>query len=434
MGRGALVRWVLFAERAWGEPFGAVLLRGWIVLLVATLANTACQAAGMYDRLEVPDLDRLHRSSLPGSARGDPITLVLITDEDYETFFENTSPLAANGVLQLVEAVCRFQPRVVGVDILTADIQWTEAIKELPDSVRSCPLVWIRDSLQTREEFVVAGGGDDASLAVERGKVLGAFDPPGTCAAIAVVRPDADGTIREYQTHYPVLPAGATMPKAEPTFITRVARAGDGVRPCSDDGSLPRRSRTSHRMTFSANDQFNRLNAGWLLGAAASKDATRFQAFQRLITPATSVIIGGGYRAARDRHRTPIGQLFGSEILANAVFAERHGLRIRDDTAWLVSFGVDIAVGTVLLAFVTWTQLRWLWALLLSSGLAVVAAFAVSWLLFNYVGYFLGVFGAMAGVIVGTVVEIVWDPLTQQWREWKVEFKERLHDVLRGDP
>jgi hypothetical protein len=58
----------------------------------------------------------------------------------------------------------------------------------------------------------------------------------------------------------------------------------------------------------------------------------------------------------------------------------------------------------------------------------------VSWLLFNYVGYFLGVFGAMAGVIVGTVVEIVWDPLTQQWREWKVEFKERLHDVLRGDP
>jgi hypothetical protein len=65
--------------------------------------------------------------------------------------------------------------------------------------------------------------------------------------------------------------------------------------------------------------------------------------------------------------------------------------------------------------------------------LTIAAAFVLSWQLFNYGGYFLGIFAALGGVVLGALVEASWDSLSEQWHDWSGEFRRRLKQRSRGE-
>ena len=380
-------------------------------LLLAVGLNAGCQHLGFYERAEWADLDRLQRAT--PAAGANRIVVVLISDENYADIFKRTSPLDPAKVTALVNAVCRFDPLAVGVDLVTSD--WSAQDADGLKGLERCPIMWIADVEGVADRTTVG-----TTPPVSLGKVLGRTPDSDACWALSVLQPDADGVIRRYGTRYPAVPPGSDVARPHRTFIWTLARSQATSPPCRGE-PLDDRDREK-KIPFGANASFPRVNAGMVLESAEPSQVQLFTALRvGVFGDKPIVIVGGAYRQARDRHRTPIGMLYGSEILANGVFTEREKAEIVDATR-VSSILIDLAVGAPLLALVTWLRLKWPWAVLASTAFAVVAAFAISWALYRYLGYFLGVFGAMAGIVLGIVVEACWDPL----KAWVAELKERL--------
>ena len=92
-------------------------------------------------------------------------------------------------------------------------------------------------------------------------------------------------------------------------------------------------------------------------------------------------------------------------------------------------FAVDLAVGTSLFFFIVWLRLRWFWEIVAAAFGTAVAAFAVAWMLFNYGGYFLGVFASLAGVVLGVVVDLSWKPTWIRFKAWLSEFGTKWREM-----
>ena len=179
-----LIRWVLCLDRR--HPLKPGL---WMVVLVAGL-NAAMMALGCYDRFELVDLDRANRSSSQSPAK---TSLVLISDEDYDApgLFAGKSPLAASKVVDLVKAVCDFEPAVVAVDLLTSE--WTgndqqEAIARL-SALSHCRTVWVRDAIAETDP---ASAHEIEPSRFRLGKVVGEDGPPQLAYRCPSVRGSAD--------------------------------------------------------------------------------------------------------------------------------------------------------------------------------------------------------------------------------------------------
>jgi hypothetical protein len=92
------------------------------------------------------------------------------------------------------------------------------------------------------------------------------------------------------------------------------------------------------------------------------------------------------------------------------------------DVRWWESLSVDLVVGMLLLSAVTWAGLRWPWASAVSVVLTVLAAIAIAWHLYNYLGYFLGVLAGLAGVVLAVLSAGLWEPVRDMLRSWMSEF------------
>jgi hypothetical protein len=421
------VHWIFVDSDKRRFPRRLVLALGPFLLTVAL--NAGCQRFGWYERAEWADLDTLQRAvTVERSSR---IAIVLISDADYGDIFGRKSPLEPAKVVDLVRAVCDFRPQAVGVDLVTSD--WTaEQASYANQTLAGCPVVWIVDVLGP----AISDESTPGASPILVGNVLGR-PPPGDrsdgsagtdpCWALSVLQPDADGVIRRYTTHYPAVSAGGLDVSLHRTFAWTLAGSQPSGSPCVN--RAPSRNwygEAEHekKIPFWANGAFPRINAHLMLDSR-----TQSKLFETLQTGVFAgnpiVVVGGAYRQARDRHRTPIGMLYGSEILANAIYTEREGTAIRDVAPW-TSILVDIAVGAPILWFITSMRLRWPWAVILSSVAAVAAAFGISYWLYRYLGYFLGIFGAMAGIVLGVVVEACWDP----FMKWAKQLKIRINLLL----
>ena len=115
-----LLKWILFADVGRGDGFWKHFWQGLKVLLIVALLNAGLHEA--HERFEWPFLDRLQRTAVREGSSG--VALVLISNEDYHDIFNNKSPLKAESVVSILNAVCQFTPKVVGVDLLTGD--WEE--------------------------------------------------------------------------------------------------------------------------------------------------------------------------------------------------------------------------------------------------------------------------------------------------------------------
>lgn len=408
---GELARWAFFrqGERRlrWRE-----LVSGIVIILIVSLVNTACQQKGLYDRLEWLDLDRQQQTAPMTDAGG--ISLVLIDDDDYKNkdLFNATSPLDPKQLATLIASVCEFDPLVVGVDLLTSD--WSADAYEVlvAQKMGDCPLIWTSD-----DEIREVGEGANRTFQVRVGKTLGQVIPPAeTCTAGSVMQPDADGIIRRYTLSLPrmVSDEPSLASGGSPTMIAMLAgydpkQPCTPVRPSSDDATV------SKKIRYTSNDLFKKVPVPLLLEAKNDTTATIRRTLKELLE-GRIVIIGGAYRQARDKHPTPIGSIHGAELIANAVYTERWNPIV--DVRWWQSLALDITVSLALLLALAWSGLRWPWATLGSFILTAMAAILISWGLYRYLGYFLGVLGGLMGVVLAELTSIVWQPLREMWRGW----------------
>jgi len=370
---------------------------------------------GLYERFERADLDRLQVTANPTRGK---LTLVLISDEDYydDTLFKHQSPLIVPALVRVINAIYHFKPTVVGIDLLTSDWDPPAYSQQWPNGT-PFPTIWSVDWTQDSE-----GGRTPIRL----GKVVGQdVARAQVCSAIPEALQDDDGVVRQYTVDQPV--AGSDR---FPTLVWALGTSlGSGQVPCAN-GMLARPEGTAERerkIRFSANNDLRRIRrVKDLLTEAEAEHPGPLSPYLTHMLKDAVVILGGAYRHARDTYATPIGPLSGSEILANAVVTQSDPANeIANVRPW-ASFLLDATVSLALLFVVSRLRLRWPFAVLFSAIVTMASALLLSWGLFNYTGYFIGVFGSLSGVILGVVV----DPLAEQWSEWSCEFRVKARETL----
>jgi CHASE2 domain-containing sensor protein len=145
-------------------------------ILLAIGVTYVLNRAGILHELERRVLD-VQLTAYP--ARSDKIALVLISDANYNRIFQGRSPLAADKLHQLIKAITRSEPRVIGVDIDTSHPDF----RDFTVDPAWPPVIWERDVgtaddlLEGEIEPLDVLGGRDVSLNRSSGLPV-LFDDP----------------------------------------------------------------------------------------------------------------------------------------------------------------------------------------------------------------------------------------------------------------
>jgi CHASE2 domain-containing sensor protein/class 3 adenylate cyclase len=289
---------------ATGTPYAKRLLRAIPVFLVLLVLAWIFGHTGVVHQVDRMASDAELRLNSPPSET--PVAIVNIDDEDYRSLFASTSPLDPRTLQNLISAIAKGEPAVIGVDIDTSSSRfaneftsenwdprmvWERELKEVPEQVTG------HDALET---LPILGGHKDV-------------DPAKNSAGLPLLIDDAEDKVtRRYRRLIPtkdgVLPSFAwAVSKAylqdKPADLTKL--------PESSDELLIRYSGNregSHRLRLSAS-KVEELSQNW---PAASPIRGKI------------VLLGGSY-LSQDKHDTPIGELNGVEVLANVIETELSG-------------------------------------------------------------------------------------------------------------
>jgi CHASE2 domain-containing sensor protein len=334
------------------------------------------------------------------------VVIVDITDDDYDAIFGSTSPLDSSKLLKLIEAIQLGGPTVIAIDVDASgrgvkDIRWPEA-------------VWSRTARENDS--------DRSSLALIPDPFLGgAFEEMRRAdntvetlprSGICEFRLDEDGLVRRYFRSFLVFNPALHSSSAEhvdsfPWAIVKayVENGGGDAALRGRLSQLTRESSTSDHgviLSFAGHkERFRRISATVVLQGAEErywKEASELKG--------TIVLLGGSYRAAKDKHATPVGNLDGVAMVAHAVDAElcggghsalNHGISIL----------VDLGAGLLFLYF-TWLLADHRFGRLFTSVLIFaigVSALCLSYLLFSTWNYWLN----FAAVFMGVALHSLWE-------------------------
>ena len=275
------------------------------------------------EMFEVESLARDFAARTRSAPDLDAITLVTITNDDYETLFRSRSPLDPDALARIVRAAASGRPRVIAIDIETSDTSFAR-LRPVVDSLRGAGtgIVLARDAIPCAEDASEGAGGRPAKAPCSPDADDPQFIPLGVLGADADV--DADGTVPtglatmeldpkstvRYYRQLVAVPGGGEMP----AFATAVRQAYDGrAGRGGADGS--RRLIAFHGGAAGT----WRISAAELLRLRTLPDSGRRMLEGRI------VMIGGSFRAARDVHHTPVGLLPGIDIQAQTLETELRG-------------------------------------------------------------------------------------------------------------
>jgi CHASE2 domain-containing sensor protein len=391
-------------------PFYKFVLRALPTMVLVSLTTLALEHLGWTEGFETTALDTLI------SARSEPpsenVMLITIDDEDYQTLFAGHSPLEAAKLHDLLKAVAAGKPRVIGVDIDTsasefADFEWPEA-------------VWARDALP------IASSEDHQQQAVNveesefrRFPILGGKMSEELHDGTIITKPasglvifpqDSDGVVRRYvrtlesdEADPPSKRTGevATLPWAVTRQYAAKTRAQrpDNCPECERVEAIERGDEKGELVLNFAGDRyrFNRIPARAVL-AGAKQD---FWA-ERAPIRDKIVLVGGAFRAARDEYPTPVGQMYGVELIAQAIESDLRGGGIRE-VNWLLIIVIDFA-SSVILLYINW-RFPGGWTATLSLIAIVVLSLAGSYLAFRAFAYWFN----FSAVLLGIWIHSLWE-------------------------
>jgi CHASE2 domain-containing sensor protein len=291
------------------------------------------------------------------------VRLVTIDDQDYAILFHARSPLESDVFAKILTAVARGNPRLIVVDIDTADSSFQSM------AVPATPIIWNVSGDQLA----------DGKFAID--KPLGGHAlPTGSVVALAAAPLDDRGIVRGYQQSYPLESGGSVLSPG-----VAAAQMFNGQSPAQSNPVTD-----THLLDF--HYRFVPVKASDLLQDADSTTWDQLATFKDQV-----VVIGGTYRVARDRYATPKGLLNGCEIVAQGAASEIAGTYIPTVNRWLT--GALMLVGG-LITLAIYNLLPFRKAFLASLLLVPVLSVGSNWLLFHR----FSAWGAMVPLVFAVIV------------------------------
>lgn len=460
--RFARVALVSDEKKSWRE-FGKRLLP-WnlLVVFLVTVATFVMSSMHLFTGFETAHLDTLLRSH-PRSVSND-IFLVEISEEDYHRpdLFNGTSPLERDKLTELIQAVEKYHPAVIGVDVDTT--QWhlgcsKNAITPNALSPAHCAeqdhtlanlfrenapvIVWaaIPKSMEPPLKLNTVIGGWRAS------------DPPRPIVGVPRFAVDNDGIVRHYETRVEVNEQEVSCPSGASThdslllsivhhmrwfvgkvweLLTRtraplkktklyVCTFGRTVleeyqpllkEEVSDQKVILNFFGDRYRFPIIESKYFFR-DAGTVAKntgtpTVAQMNRSEDEASERggALLNNKIVLIGGAYAEARDAYITPVGLMQGIELNALAIQTELDHRGIRHVTEAKL-FIVDMSVGIIIVAiFYSFESRPWT-ALFMSFAIVIPGSLLFSWGLFNRTtAYWFNFIPVAAGMVVHQLYEL----------------------------
>jgi CHASE2 domain-containing sensor protein len=269
------------------------------------------------------------------------VRLVKIDEHEYQTTYKGQSPLDPSELSQLVTAIGRGGPAVIVVDIDTSH----PIFKEMK-APREVPIIWTTSA----EEVGTSGFEPEKPLG-------GAPLAPKWRRALDLIPRDKQGIIRSYARQFPLRPGGYG-----PSLEYAASRAYKGLPESEVDKSDNERLLDFRYKFFPIPAQEIReksVQPGWSNG----------------VIRGAIVVLGGTYKAARDRYPTPNRLMDGAEIVAQGIEAEVENTGIPRANPWLAGMLQMLAgLGLVVLYRVFSLRIALLSSLLLIPALSMAAS------------------------------------------------------------
>lgn len=287
------------------DPLWKRLMRAVPVILFLSLLMWLFGRLGVLHKLETVVMDaQMKLSLLPTESE---VVIVDITTEDYKdkSLFNGSSPLNPQKLKELIDAIARGEPTVIGIDIDTSapqfkndfkvenwkpHIVWEREVAKLPENA----------SIKVKEKpepLDVLGGSKD-------------LDPANNSTGVALLIDDEDNVTRRYRRLIPT--TAGDLPSFPWAVITAFWKKDeheklDKLQGSTDDLLIMYfgdRS-GSHRLRLRASKVLE-LSRNWPANSPIGKKI---------------VLLGGSYLDL-DRHDTPLGWMSGLNVMANVIETE----------------------------------------------------------------------------------------------------------------
>lgn len=311
----------------------------------------------------------MHLRATPPDAR---VLVVMIGDEEYESEFKKDGSLNPAKLHELINAIAKGNPKVIGIDIDTSDqryrdFQWTAGLT---------PAVWVRSVYEPVAEIPIPRD------------VLGGTDPqlnkdPNSGLPLLY---DVNGVTRLYQRLI------ETTDGPQSSFPWAIARQ-------ANPEIATQRRITNDRLMIG----FNRAPAEELSASQILKVSNESWWPNNNQVREKIVLIGVSY-LGQDRHQTPLGELHGVSNMAAAIVTELDGggLEQPREFAFLPLWIFQSVILVILFQYFPLREALWKnlgWSLVLVIASAIVCSFIASlfvaraprYLSLVYLAYFLPV-------------------------------------------
>ncbi len=350
-------------------PFWPYFGLGALLVFAAAGTTHLLHHYGAFERWENDNLDRWLLAK-PAQLVKD-IMLVVIDDADYEgPEFHGTSPLQAGRVIDVLEAIAKGHPKVIGVDLDTS--HWTE--DEAKRASRISNVVWAR-------------GGWEEGGSLKLDKLLGGFYTEDTCFGLPAVQLDDDGIVRRYSRTQQV---GERIVPSFPVVVAEKSSQKEWE-PCKAGGTAHESEEAGVLINFLGQGlSFRRLTSSAIVQLAKTREWQNEPDVRDKI-----VLVGGVFRAARDRYVTPLGMMDGVNIAALETYGEL-SKPASEASPWKY-MAADITLGLLLVAAFYIVPSPWRLAVIMATIALVVL---VSFTLFYTRAFFFSFVPILAGVIV----------------------------------
>ncbi|HSK72894.1 MAG TPA: CHASE2 domain-containing protein [Pyrinomonadaceae bacterium] len=369
-------------------------------------------------KIQTSYLDALMRLDTP--AKDSSIVIVDITQEDFETVFEHKSrPLNPNKLHDLITAVSKGKPCIIGVDVDTSFSQF----KDLRVKSDWSPVIWTRGE----KDF-----SPDVTVKPKPVDVLGGQKQYNADSGLPNLFEDAGGVTRFYTRAIETEQNGKTI--REPTFFWTVFKRAAEEK-CAgiefpDAAEIKKRENETDEfiIRYSRGNATNpdvdsNANGEWTASGRLKIPASRIFRFAESPDWANNslirgkiVLIGGTY-LGEDLHETPLGRMAGVEINANVIESElRGGIRTPNFWTMLLLGFIDAALLFGLLSYLPTLKLP-KWKIVSIGALALLALSLIcSFLTFCSFSYWLLFALMMAGVLAAELLDNLKDFLKDSYK------------------
>lgn len=354
------------------------------------------------------------------------VVIVEITQADFDTFFGGeTRPLNPPKLHELVSAVSKGKPCVVGVDIDTHYRQF--GAENFRYSGDWSPTIWARETKEIPPDV------NTKPVPID---VLGGQTLYNKNSGFPLLIDDAQGVTRLY-TRLIETADGEIIPSFAWAIYRQAAQENCAKITFPDADNLKRRedetsalfirySRGGTDKIAADSDDWNTANRGRIkIPSLQIIELSKTADWQNNSLIKDKIVLIGGSYGGEDVHQTPLGRMSGVEITANVIETELRGGGIKPP-AFLTTALIALFDGFLLIGL--FHLFPWRQAFLSSVAALFALSFVCSFLTFYSFSYWF----LFAPVIFGVLLTELFDRLKDYLKEYYKTELENIYTRLTG--